>query len=420
MGKKNKNKNRYEDMWDTSYEQQQKMIRDVDNFIKGKGQIQIDGDDDDSTMLGEDVFQKAIDKAFNTKFINNDNSYNDTYEYDTDNEFVYTEESKDNSYYCRTISLSVDEELNQVFIEDGNERIGYCCEYDIGDFESNSVSNMSKVGSSVIDLLINNMTPLAVVEDIKVLTNKLNAANVIKYNIHKFYIIFDEELNLYKCYVIDIDSLREVLQFIGKDKTYKRLVSIAIHAYDSQNNSSEYKMKYFINSKYNELDLFIANILKDDSTVINENYRGYDISKNNLVVSLYDVYKSISVIMEAAFPDSDDEDDDMEDETLQDKYLDLEIEDYKHTFLPEDSGDEEDDNLFDEDDTEPVEIDISSLKEQMEKSSIQPIDKIEVEEEVKPVVKEPEKPIVVNNVKSEDIDFDDLESIPVIRKPRKN
>ena len=139
----------------------------------------------------------------------------------------------------------------------------------------------------------------------------------------------------------------------------------------------------------------------------------------NYIISLFDIYNVVKDVLEGYDDEpldntlDDDNDDDLfDDDTdidVSDDDINELIEEPKETIQTISPVSET------STESEPIVIDVEDIKKNMESSAIPPTDNaVFVETEDKP-----EEIITVKESTGDDLDFDDLGSIPIIRKPKK-
>lgn len=423
MGKK-KNKNKNRDMWDLSYEEQEQALKDFDDFIAGKkNDLFINNNSDFEGQL----FTMIGNKLNNGK-TNNFDDLDDEYYDEIDMPFqkknvknVVLVESSNTSDVAfishapsREIKFDIDESLKYLFITDGIERIGLPIDSNRlpKDFE---VDTFKSISNAFIDFITFNMMPYAMVDDIRIIVNELNKRSVTSYDNSRFKIIYDESDEIYKLYIIDTDSVANLIaQYVSSQSEYQNLI---IEANDRCRTDSN--IANFYDSKYNNVDGYFNVLASDVNTIIDNDVITDKILGCNYIISLFDIYNVVKDVLEGYDDepldntlDDDDDDDLFDDDTdidVSDDDINELIEEPKETI--------QDISPVSETSTEPepITIDVEDIKKNMESSAIPPTDNtVYVETEDKP-----EEIITVKESTGDDLDFNDLGSIPVIRKPKK-
>lgn len=423
MGKK-KNKNKNRDMWDLSYEEQEQALKDFDDFIAGKkNDLFINNNSDFEGQL----FTMIGNKLNNGK-TNNFDDLDDEYYDEIDIPFqkknvknVVLVESSNTSDVAfishapsREIKFDIDESLKYLFITDGIERIGLPIDSNRlpKDFE---VGTFKSISNAFIDFVTFNMMPYAMVDDIRIIVNELNKRSVTSYDKSRFKIIYDESDEIYKLYIIDTDSVANLIaQYVSSQSEYQNLI---IEANDRCRTDSN--IANFYDSKYNNVDGYFNVLASDVNTVIDDDTITDKILGCNYIISLFDIYNVVKDVLEGydddpvdnTLDDNDDDDlfDDDTDIDVSDDDINELIEEPKETIQTISPVSET------STESEPIVIDVEDIKKNMESSAIPPTDNavfVEIEDK-------PEEIITVKESTGDDLDFDDLGSIPVIRKPKK-
>lgn len=423
MGKK-KNKNKNRDMWDLSYEEQEQALKDFDDFIAGKkNDLFINNNSDFEGQL----FSMIGNKLNNGK-TNNFDDLDDEYYDEIDIPFqkknvknVVLVESSNTSDVAfishapsREIKFDIDESLKYLFITDGIERIGLPIDSNRlpKDFE---VGTFKSISNAFIDFVTFNMMPYAMVDDIRIIVNELNKRSVTSYDKSRFKIIYDESDEIYKLYIIDTDSVANVIaQYVSSQSEYQNLI---VEANDRCRTDSN--IANFYDSKYNNVDGYFNVLASDVNTVIDDDTITDKILGCNYIISLFDIYNVVKDVLEGYDDDPVDNTlDDNDDDDLFDDDTDIDVSDDDINELIEEPKETiQDISPVSETSTEsePIVIDVEDIKKNMESSAIPPTDNavfVEIEDK-------PEEIITVKESTGDDLDFDDLGSIPVIRKPKK-
>lgn len=423
MGKK-KNKNKNRDMWDLSYEEQEQALKDFDDFIAGKkNDLFINNNSDFEGQL----FTMIGNKLNNGK-TNNFDDLDDEYYDEIDIPFqkknvknVVLVESSNTSDVAfishapsREIKFDIDESLKYLFITDGIERIGLPIDSNRlpKDFE---VGTFKSISNAFIDFITFNMMPYAMVDDIRIIVNELNKRSVTSYDKSRFKIIYDESDEIYKLYIIDTDSVANVIaQYVSSQSEYQNLI---VEANDRCRTDSN--IANFYDSKYNNVDGYFNVLASDVNTIIDNDAITDKILGCNYIISLFDIYNVVKDVLEGYDDEpldntlDDDNDDDLfDDDTdidVSDDDINELIEEPKETIQTISPVSET------STESEPIVIDVEDIKKNMESSAIPPTDNavfVEIEDK-------PEEIITVKESTGDDLDFDDLGSIPIIRKPKK-
>jgi hypothetical protein len=424
MGKK-KNKNR--DMWDLSYDDQQQALRDFDDFIAGKkNDLFINNNSDFEgqlfTMIGN---RRNTGKFNNFDDLDDDNDYDEIdmpllKKNGTPVTLVTNDISEDAfiSYApSREIKFDIDDSLKYLFITDGIERIGLPIDSNRlpKDFE---VGTFKSISNAFIDFITFNMMPYAMVDDIRIIVNELNKRSVTSYDNSRFKIIYDESDEIYKLYIIDTDSVANLrAQYVSSQSEYQNLI---IEANDRCRTDSN--IANFYDSKYNNVDGYFNILASDVNTIIDNDKITDKILGCNYIISLFDIYNVVKDVLEGYDDEPVDNtskyDDDTDDDYLFDDDNDIDVTDEDINKLVEEPKETiQDISPVSETSTEPepIAIDVEDIKKNMESSAIPPTDNtVYVDTEDKP-----EEIITVKESTGDDLDFDDLGSIPVIRKPKK-
>ena len=423
MGKK-KNKNKNRDMWDLSYEEQEQALKDFDDFIAGKkNDLFINNNSDFEGQL----FTMIGNKLNNGK-TNNFDDLDDEYYDEIDMPFqkknvknVVLVESSNTSDVAfishapsREIKFDIDESLKYLFITDGIERIGLPIDSNRlpKDFE---VDTFKSISNAFIDFITFNMMPYAMVDDIRIIVNELNKRSVTSYDNSRFKIIYDESDEIYKLYIIDTDSVANLIaQYVSSQSEYQNLI---IEANDRCRTDSN--IANFYDSKYNNVDGYFNVLASDVNTIIDNDVITDKILGCNYIISLFDIYNVVKDVLEGYDDEPlDNTLDDDNDDDLFDDDTDIDVSDDDINELIEEPKETiQDISPVSETSTEPepITIDVEDIKKNMESSAIPPTDNtVYVETEDKP-----EEIITVKESTGDDLDFNDLGSIPVIRKPKK-
>lgn len=454
MGKKKKNK-KY-DMWDLSYEEQQENLRKLDEFLAGtKNDMFVNntGTDFESQLFS------MIDTRRNKETIVDDDKpkprYFDQYgifQYtETDglpdseddgveryhNGLLDTEEINEDTLEYTPVSFDVDNALHMVFIQSRFERVGLKLNTRIIP-DDVVIENEQILGRAFIDYSLFNTIPFALTDKVDDIIKVFNDYGIERYDKEKFKIIYDEHDELYRCYIADTSSAGNLQCNVVKSfREYAELIL------ELDNRSiSDIDWGYFYDSKYNDLNGFAEIISMDINTTTGDRPMTEDmIGEFGYIITLGNLYEVISSLLELSM--EDDEDDDEFNELAEElaDMTDKEIEEMVNEVVKEvqpvaaveikttttTDGEVEDKKVVAE-----VVIDVEDLKDKMQSSEVkeepqissyinpqQPPSHVDEDEskEDKPV-NIPDD-IEVTETDPDEIDFDDLSEIPVIRKPKK-
>lgn len=455
MGKKKKNKKH--DMWDLSYEEQQENLRKFDEFLDGKTNdmfVNNTGTDFESQLFS------MIGTRRNKETIVDDNEpkprYFDQYGifqyHETDgipdseddgveryhDGLLDTEETETEDVLEYTpVSFEVDNELQMVFIRSRFERIGLKLNTRVIP-DDVAIENEQILGRAFIDYALSNTIPFAVTDDIKKIISLFDQYNIDRYDRNKFKIIYDKEDMFYRCYILDTSSTGNLQANVIKSfREYAELIL------ELENRSiDDIDWGNFYDSRYNNLEDFANIISADINTTLNGpkwTEEMFDVC--GYVITTEDIYSVVAPLLEASI--EDDEDDDEFDELAEElaDMTDEEIEEMVNEVVKEvqpaaaveikttttTDGEVEDKKVVAE-----VVIDVEDLKDKMQSSEkneephlsdyltpLLPTSHVDDDEskEDKPV-NIPDD-IEVTETDPDEIDFDDLSEIPVIRKPKK-
>lgn len=442
MGKKKKNKKH--DMWDLSYEEQQENLRKFDEFLAGKTNdmfVNNTGTDFESQLFS------MIDTRRNQETIVDDNKPKPRY-FDQYGIFQYTEtdgmpdtdddeEISEDVLEYQPISFEVDNELQMVFIQSRFERVGLKLNTRVIP-DDVVIENEQILGRAFIDYALSNTIPFAVTDDIKKIISLFDQYNIDRYDRNKFKIIYDKDDMFYRCYILDTSSTGNLQANVIKSfREYAELIL------ELENRSiDDIDWGNFYDSRYNNLEDF-ANIISADinTTLSGSKWTEEMFDVCGYVITTEDIYSVVAPLLEASI--EDDEDDDEFNEFVEElaDMTDKEIEEMVNEVVKEvqpvaaveikttttTDGEVEDKKVVAE-----VVIDVEDLKDKMQSSEVkeepqissyinpqQPPSHVDEDEskEDKPV-NIPDD-IEVTETDPDEIDFDDLSEIPVIRKPKK-
>jgi len=456
MGKK-KNKNKNRDMWDLTYEEQEQMLREFDDFIAGKnndfiinknndfesdlfsmvenrrGKNNYDNDEDDEP---NDDFPEMFDFRNLSISDTDEDDFGEPYD-EIDMNFskkkginvtLVTGNTSEDTFVShapsREIVFEYDNSLRYTFISDGLERIGLAV-------DSNRVSDnleassLEDISNTFVNFITYNMMPYAMIDDINIIIGELNKRNIAYYDNRRFKIIYDESDEIYKLYVVSIESLEKFERLRPTLKEYQNLIVEA-----NDRSRGEYNIANFYDSKYNDVKGFFDVIKSDVNTVINDDRIDTRNLESNYIISLLDIFE---VVKDVLVESDEDEDDEPVYATSRKEYND-DDEDFDDLLDDDDDKDITDDDINElikepkeeipliytkpvqKEESKPITVDVEEIKKNMESSAIPPVDKVEVS----PVIEDkPKEEIPIKDTTGDDLDFDDLGSIPVIRKPKK-
>ena len=448
MGKKKKNKKH--DMWDLSYEEQQENLRKFDEFLAGKTNdmfVNNTGTDFESQLFS------MIDTRRNKETTVDDNEpkprYFDQYGifqyHETDgmpdseddgveryhNGLLDTEEIHEDTLEYTPVSFDVNNELQMVFIQSRFERIGLKLNTRVIP-DDVVIENEQILGRAFIDYALSNTIPFAVTDDIKKIISLFDQYNIDRYDRNKFKIIYDKDDMFYRCYILDTSSTGNLQANVIKSfREYAELIL------ELENRSiDDIDWGNFYDSRYNNLEDFANIISADISTTLNGpkwTEEMFDVC--GYVITTEDIYSVVAPLLEASI--EDDEDDDEFDELAD--MTDEEIEEMVNEVVKEvqpvatvEITTTPDGNVEDKEVVAEVVIDVKDLKDKMQSSEdneelhlsdyltpLLPTSHVDEDDSIEePVVEVPDN-IEVTETDPDEIDFDDLSEIPVIRKPKK-
>ena len=446
MGKKKKNKKH--DMWDLSYEEQQENLRKFDEFLAGKTNdmfVNNTGTDFESQLFSMIDTRRTKEATF-TDQDGRPNRYFDQYgifqyhddtddtEEDADDVEHYHEGTPELEY--EPVSFEVDNELQMVFIQSRFERIGLKLNTRIIP-DDVAIENEQILGRAFIDYALSNTIPFAVTDDIAKIIDVFYEYNINTYDKNKFKIIYDKDDMFYRCYILDTSSTGNLQANVIKSfREYAELIL------ELENRSiDDIDWGNFYDSRYNNLENF-AKIISDDintSLLLDTKWRAEMFDDCGYVITTEDIYSVVAPLLEASIEDDEDDDEfnelaeelaDMTDEEIEEMVNEVvkevqPVATVEITTTP--SGEVEDKKVVAE-----VVIDVEDLKDKMQSSEdkeephlsdyltpLLPTSHVDEDEskEDKPV-NIPDD-IEVTETDPDEIDFDDLSEIPVIRKPKK-
>lgn len=441
MGKKKKNK-KY-DMWDLSYEEQQENLRKLDEFLAGTTNdmfVNNTGTDFESQLFS------MIDTRRNKETIVDDNEQKPRY-FDQYGIFQYTEtdgmsvtdddeEISEDVLEYQPVSFDVDNELQMVFIQSRFERVGLKLNTRVIP-DDVVIENEQILGRAFIDYSLFNTIPLALTDKVDDIIKAFNDYGIERYDKEKFKIIYDENDELYRCYIVDTSSAGNLqCNVIKSFREYAELIL------ELENRSfNDINWSYFYDSKYNDLNGFAEIISMDINTTTGDRPMTEDmIGEFGYIITLGNLYELISSLLELSM--EDDEDDEFNElaEELADM-TDKEIEEMVNEVVKEvqpvttveikttttTDGEVEDKKVVAE-----VVIDVEDLKDKMQSSEVkeepqissyinpqQPPSHVDEDESKEDEPVDVPDDIEVTETDPDEIDFDDLSEIPVIRKSKK-
>jgi len=446
MGKKKKNKKH--DMWDLSYEEQQENLRKFDEFLAGKTNdmfVNNTGTDFESQLFSMIDTRRTKEATF-TDQDGRPNRYFDQYgifqyhddtddtEEDADDVEHYHEGTPELEY--EPVSFEVDNELQMVFIQSRFERIGLKLNTRIIP-DDVAIENEQILGRAFIDYALSNTIPFAVTDDIAKIIDVFYEYNINTYDKNKFKIIYDKDDMFYRCYILDTSSTGNLQANVIKSfREYAELIL------ELENRSiDDIDWGNFYDSRYNNLENFAKIISADINTslLLDTKWRAEMFDDCGYVITTEDIYSVVAPLLEASIEDDEDDDEfnelaeelaDMTDEEIEEMVNEVvkevqPVATVEITTTP--SGEVEDKKVVAE-----VVIDVEDLKDKMQSSEdkeephlsdyltpLLPTSHVDEDEskEDKPV-NIPDD-IEVTETDPDEIDFDDLSEIPVIRKPKK-
>lgn len=437
MGKK---KNKKHDIWDLSYEEQQENLMKFDEFLAGKTNdmfVNNTGTDFEAQLFS------MIDTRKNQETIADDSKpktrYFDQYgifQYhdDTPKEGQFVEEDDVERYVDGTIdnedileytpvSFDVDNELHMLFITSQFERVGLKLDtHTIPD--DTVVDNEQALGRAFIDYSVFNTIPFALTDNIDDIVKAFNDYGIEKYNMSRFRIIYDENDTLYRCYIVDTDSVSYLRSNVVKSfMEYGQLVLEL-----ESRSINDINWGYFYDSSYNRLDDYCKIIIMDRYTQTGDRPLTEEmIGEFGYIITTGDIYGVISPLLEAAINEDDiDGMIDTAEKSIDEAFNSIRSSRPVVATLTATPVIKKNENKEEEVIPEVAEvvIDVEDLKNKMQTTSEeQPIsettstsdDKNDTEENPVSVPDE----IEVTEADPDEIDFDDLSEIPVIRKPKK-
>lgn len=453
MGKKKKNK-KY-DMWDLSYEEQQENLRKLDEFLAGtKNDMFVNNT---GTDFEAQLFS-MIDTRRNQETVVDDNEpkprYFDQYGifqfHETDgipdseddgveryhNGLLDTEEIHEDTLEYTPVSFDVDDALHMVFIQSRFERVGLKLNTRIIP-DDVVIENEQILGRAFIDYSLFNTIPVVLTDKVDDIIKAFNDYGIERYDKEKFKIIYDENDELYRCYIVDTSSAGNLQCNVVKSfREYAELIL------ELDNRSiSDIDWGYFYDSKYNDLNGFAEIISMDINTTTGDRPMTEDmIDEFGYITTLGNLYEVISSLLELSM---EDDEDDAEFNELAEELADMsdeEIEKMVNEVVDEvqpvviiDGTKTPNGKVEDKEVVAEVVIDVEDLKDKMQTISedheephlsdyltpLLPTSHVDEDDSIEePVVEVPDN-IEVTETDPDEIDFDDLSEIPVIRKPKK-
>lgn len=448
MGKKKKNKKH--DMWDLSYEEQQENLRKFDEFLAGKTNdmfVNNTGTDFESQLFSMIDTRRTKEATF-TDQDGRPNRYFDQYgifqyhddtddtEEDADDVEHYHEGTPELEY--EPVSFEVDNELQMVFIRSRFERIGLKLNTRVIP-DDVAIENEQILGRAFIDYALSNTIPFAVTDDIAKIIDVFYEYNINTYDKNKFKIIYDKDDMFYRCYILDTSSTGNLQANVIKSfREYAELIL------ELENRSiDDIDWGNFYDSRYNNLENFAKIISADINTslLLDTKWRAEMFDDCGYVITTEDIYSVVAPLLEASI--EDDEDDDEFNELAEElaDMTDKEIEEMVNEVVKEvqpvaaveikatttTDGEVEDKKVVAE-----VVIDVEDLKDKMQSSEdneephlsdyltpLLPTSHVDEDESKEEEPVNIPDDIEVTETDPDEIDFDDLSEIPVIRKPKK-
>lgn len=443
MGKKKKNKKH--DIWDLSYEEQQENLRKFDEFLAGKSNdmfINSTGTDFESQLFSM-IDTRRTKEATSTDCDESPKRYFDQYgifQYHDDasdteeDDELESEETEVLEY--QPVSFEVDNELQMVFIQSRFERVGLKLNTRVIP-DDVAIENEQILGRAFIDYALSNTIPFAVTDDIAKIIDIFYEYNINTYDKNKFKIIYDKDDMFYRCYILDTSSTGNLQANVIKSfREYAELIL------ELENRSiDDIDWGNFYDSRYNNLENFAKIISADINTslLLDTKWRAEMFDDCGYVITTEDIYSVVAPLLEASIEDDEDDDEfnelaeelaDMTDEEIEEMVNEVvkevqPVATVEITTTP--SGEVENKEVVAE-----VVIDVEDLKDKMQSSEdkeephlsdyltpLLPTSHVDEDEskEDKPV-NIPDD-IEVTETDPDEIDFDDLSEIPVIRKPKK-
>ena len=434
MGKKKKNKKH--DIWDLSFEEQQENLRKFDEFLAGKTNDMFvnHGADFESQLFNMIDTRRSQDSVIMNMAENHPKKkYFDQYgifQYNEDNSKSDITEPVEYKVLDYTpVSFDVDEALHMVFINSKFERVGLKLDTRVIP-EEVVIENEHVLGTAFIDYSLFNTIPFAIADDIPTIIKVFKDYGIESYDKNKFKIIYDETEVLYRCYIVDTSSAGNLQANVIK--SYREYAELLLELENRAINDIDWG--YFYDSKYNNLDDFAKIIAMDTNTTTGDRPMTDSMAEEfGYIISSDDIYGVITPLLEIVM---DDDEDDEEMEELMDDLDEVSEEELKH-IINEVVDDIQPVVTTSETSTDPVEtvevpkevvIDVDDLKDKMQTPeepqpssyltpNISANDEDDETDEEEPT--EVPEEIEVTEENMDNVDFDDLTSVPVIRKPKK-
>lgn len=448
MGKKKKNKKH--DIWDLSYEEQQENLRKFDEFLAGKTNdmfVNTGGDFESQLFSMIDTRRSqdsniGKDKKPKKQYFNQYGIFQYSDDTDDDEEIIETsseEISSEEVFEYQPVSFDVDEELQMVFIQSKFERIGLKLNTRVIP-DDVVIENEHILGRAFIDYALSNTIPFAVTDDIAKIINVFNQYTINTYDKNKFKIIYDKDDMFYRCYVLDTSSTGNLQANVVKSfREYAELIleleSRSIDDIDWGN---------FYDSSYNNLENFAKIISADINTTFNgSNWTEEMFDACGYLITTEDIYSVMAPLLEASIEDDDDDEDldemidafeNMTEEELK-EIVNSVVDDIPPVGVTEKTDTPVVVKVEDNGVSAEVVIDVNELKDKMQSSTEEEDDKephlsdyltpllptshVDENDDVEEKPVEVPDDVEVTEADPDEIDFDDLSEIPVIRKPKK-
>lgn len=449
MGKKKKNKKH--DIWDLSYEEQQENLRKFDEFLAGKTNdmfVNTGGDFESQLFSMIDTRRSqdsntGKDKKPKKQYFNQYGifQYSDNTNDDEEiNETSSEETSSEEVLEYQPVSFDVDEELQMVFIQSRFERVGLKLNTRVIPDEV-ELENEHILGRAFIDYSLSNTIPFAVTDDIEKIINVFNQYSINTYDKNKFKIIYDKDDMFYRCYVLDTSSTGNLQANVIKSfREYAELIL------ELENRSiDDIDWGNFYDSSYNNLENFAKIISSDINTTFNgSNWTEEMFDACGYLITTEDIYSVVAPLLEASIEDDDDDEDldeiidmmeDMTEEELK-EIINNVVDDVPPVGVTEKTDTPVVVKVEDKLVSAEVVIDVNELKDKMQSSSeeeegdkephlsdyltpLLPTSHADENDTVEEKPVEVPDDVEVTEADPDEIDFDDLSEIPVIRKPKK-
>ena len=329
------------------------------------------------------------------------------------------------------ISFDVDNELHMLFIHSRFERVGLKLNTRAISDEV-EIENEHVLGRAFIDYSLYNSIPFALVDDIDNIIKAFGEYGIESYDKNKFKIIYDENDTLYRCYIVDTDSTSNLQANVIK--SYREYAELIL---ELENRSiTDIDWGYFYDSSYNDIDTFAKIIASDKNTTTGDRpLTDVMADEFGYITLVSDIYGVVEPLLEL-FMGSEEEDEseallDTFSEILGEKLDDLSEEvidgvadlittgDIPEVKIPESIKEEV--TKVEEAKEEP-DIDVNALKAKMQTpAEPQPSNYVTQNISLKDEDDESDdgEDIEITEENMDDVDFDDLTTIPVIRKQPK-